>query len=87
MTLLSIYRKNLSKIQSKSLATLRQKLRKYNREEKMAAEIAKFRENPDLPDSDEEEKRAKGGRGAPPGSPPVAPGLGQGSRRALGRGR
>lgn len=52
-------RKNLSKIQSKSLATLRQKLRKYNREEKMAAEIEKFRENPDLPDSDEEEKRAK----------------------------
>ena len=28
----------------------------------MAAEVAKFRENPDLPDSDEEEKRAKGGR-------------------------
>ncbi|XP_043194449.1 eukaryotic translation initiation factor 3 subunit C-like [Amphibalanus amphitrite] len=52
-------RKNLSKVQSKSLATLRQKLRKYNREEKMAAEIAKFRENPDLPDSDEEEKRAE----------------------------
>ena len=58
------FRKNLSKIQSKSLATLRQKLRKYNREEKMAAEIAKFRENPDLPDSDEEERRAKGETGS-----------------------
>lgn len=47
-------RKNMSKNNSKSLTTLRQKLRKYNKE--FEEDIAKFRENPDQDDDDEEEK-------------------------------
>jgi hypothetical protein len=47
-------RKNLSKNNSKSLATLRQKLRKYIKEKDYDVDMAKFRENPDLPDEDEE---------------------------------
>lgn len=45
-------RKNLSKNNSKSLTALRQKLRKYIKD--FEEDMAKFRENPDLPDEDEE---------------------------------
>lgn len=47
-------RKTLSKGNSKALTSLRQKLRKYIKE--FDAEISKFRENPDLPDDDDERK-------------------------------
>ncbi|XP_043271641.1 eukaryotic translation initiation factor 3 subunit C [Venturia canescens] len=47
-------RKNMSKNNSKSLTSLRQKLRKYNKD--FEEEIAKFRENPDQDDDEEEEK-------------------------------
>ncbi|XP_032686240.1 eukaryotic translation initiation factor 3 subunit C-like [Odontomachus brunneus] len=47
-------RKNMSKNNSKSLSTLRQKLRKYNKE--FEDDIIKFRENPDQDDDEEEEK-------------------------------
>lgn len=42
----------MSKNNSKSLATLRKKLRKYIKD--YEEDMAKFRENPDLPDEDEE---------------------------------
>jgi len=45
-------RKNLSKNNSKSLASLRQKFRKYVKD--FESDLAKFRENPDLPDQDED---------------------------------
>lgn len=48
-------RKNLSKNNSKSLASMRQKLRKYIKE--FEEDTAKFRENPDLPDDEEEEEK------------------------------
>uniref|UniRef100_T1I998 Eukaryotic translation initiation factor 3 subunit C n=1 Tax=Rhodnius prolixus TaxID=13249 RepID=T1I998_RHOPR len=48
-------RKNMSKNNSKSLASLRQKLRKYNKD--FEEELAKFRENPDLGDEDEEQPK------------------------------
>lgn len=47
-------RKNMSKNNSKSLSTLRQKLRKYNKD--FEEDIVKFRENPDQDDDEEEEK-------------------------------
>lgn len=47
-------RKNLSKNNSKSLASLRQKFRKYVKD--FESDLAKFRENPDLPDQDEDQK-------------------------------
>ena len=47
-------RKNMSKNNSKSLTSLRQKLRKYNKD--FEEDIAKFRENPDQDDDEEEEK-------------------------------
>merc|ERR1711974_199229 len=47
-------RKNLSKNNSKSLGTLRQKLRKYVKD--FEADIAKFKENPDV---DEKKKKKK----------------------------
>lgn len=47
-------RKNMSKNNSKSLSTLRQKLRKYNKD--FEEDIAKFRENPDQDDDEEDEK-------------------------------
>ncbi|OAD60074.1 Eukaryotic translation initiation factor 3 subunit C [Eufriesea mexicana] len=47
-------RKNMSKYNSKSLTSLRQKLRKYNKD--FEEDIAKFRENPDQDDDEEEEK-------------------------------
>lgn len=47
-------RKAMSKGNSKALTSLRQKLRKYTKD--FEKEIAKFRENPDLPDDDEEAK-------------------------------
>ncbi|XP_045453872.1 eukaryotic translation initiation factor 3 subunit C [Melitaea cinxia] len=47
-------RKALSKGNSKALTSLRQKLRKYTKD--FEAEISKFRENPDLPDDDNERK-------------------------------
>lgn len=50
-------RKNMSKNNSKSLTSLRQKLRKYNKD--FEADIAKFRENPDQEDEEEEEKGKK----------------------------
>ena len=50
-------RKNMSKNNSKSLATLRQKLRKYNKD--FEEDIAKFRENPDQGDDEEDEKGIK----------------------------
>uniref|UniRef100_A0A1B6HN24 Eukaryotic translation initiation factor 3 subunit C n=1 Tax=Homalodisca liturata TaxID=320908 RepID=A0A1B6HN24_9HEMI len=48
-------RKNMSKNNSKSLASLRQKLRKYNKD--FEEEITKFRENPDVVDEDEDQPR------------------------------
>ncbi|KAL1109986.1 hypothetical protein AAG570_014065 [Ranatra chinensis] len=48
-------RKNMSKNNSKSLASLRQKLRKYNKE--FEEDISKFRENPDQADEDEEQPK------------------------------
>ncbi|XP_071448070.1 eukaryotic translation initiation factor 3 subunit C [Hetaerina americana] len=48
-------RKNMSKNNSKSLSSLRQKLRKYNKD--FDEDIAKFRENPDQADDDEEEEK------------------------------
>ncbi|KAK0181270.1 hypothetical protein PV327_003564 [Microctonus hyperodae] len=48
-------RKNMSKNNSKSLTSLRQKLRKYNKD--FEKEIAKFRENPVEEDDEEEEKQ------------------------------
>lgn len=47
-------RKNMSKNNSKSLSTIRQKLRKYNKD--FEEDIAKFRENPDQDDDEEDEK-------------------------------
>ncbi|XP_017794023.1 PREDICTED: eukaryotic translation initiation factor 3 subunit C isoform X2 [Habropoda laboriosa] len=47
-------RKSMSKNNSKSLTSLRQKLRKYNKD--FEEDIAKFRENPDQDDDEEEEK-------------------------------
>lgn len=41
---------------SKSLASMRQKLRKYLKD--FEDDIAKFRENPDQPDDDEEEEKS-----------------------------
>lgn len=48
----------MSKNNSKSLATLRQKLRKYIKDKDYDSDMAKFRENPDLPDEDEEKGRS-----------------------------
>lgn len=47
-------RKHLSKNNSKSLASLRQKFRKYVKD--FEGDLAKFRENPDLPDQEEDQK-------------------------------
>lgn len=48
-------RKNMSKNNSKSLTSLRQKLRKYNKD--FEEEMAKFRENPDIGDDDEDQMK------------------------------
>ncbi|KAK7873145.1 hypothetical protein R5R35_006367 [Gryllus longicercus] len=48
-------RKNMSKNSSKSLTSLRQKLRKYNKD--FEDDLAKFRENPDQGDEEEEEEK------------------------------
>lgn len=48
-------RKNMSKNNSKSLASMRQKLRKYIKD--FEDDIAKFRENPDQPDDELEEEK------------------------------
>jgi translation initiation factor 3 subunit C len=48
-------RKNMSKNNSKSLASMRQKLRKYIKD--FEEDISKFRENPDQPDDEEEEEK------------------------------
>ena len=45
----------MSKNNSKSLASLRQKLRKYNKE--FEGDITKFRENPDQADDEEDEEK------------------------------
>lgn len=50
-------KKSMSKNNSKSLATLRQKLRKYNKD--YQDEINKFKETPDLADEEEEEEEKK----------------------------
>lgn len=47
-------RKNMSKNNSKSLATLRQKLRKYNKD--FEAEIENYRKNPDDDEKDEDDE-------------------------------
>lgn len=44
----------MSKNNSKSLGSMRQKLRKYVKD--FEEDMSKFRENPDLPDEEEEEK-------------------------------
>ncbi|CAG9770690.1 unnamed protein product [Ceutorhynchus assimilis] len=49
------FRKNMNKNNSKSLASMRQKLRKYLKD--FEDDIAKFRETPDQPDDDEEEEK------------------------------
>ncbi|XP_051163189.1 eukaryotic translation initiation factor 3 subunit C isoform X1 [Leptopilina boulardi] len=48
------FRKNMSKNNSKSLTSLRQKLRKYNKD--FEEDIGKFRENPDQDDDEEDDK-------------------------------
>ncbi|KAK3913980.1 Eukaryotic translation initiation factor 3 subunit C [Frankliniella fusca] len=48
-------RKNMSKNNSKSLTSLRQKMRKYNKD--FEEEITKFRANPDQADEEEEEEK------------------------------
>lgn len=48
-------KKGLSKNNSKSLASMRQKLRKYIKE--FEHDLAKFREKPDMPDDEEEEEK------------------------------
>ena len=48
-------RKNMSKNNSKSLTSLRQKMRKYNKD--FEEEILKFRANPDQADEEEEEEK------------------------------
>lgn len=50
-------RKNLSKNNSKSLGTLRQKFRKYIKE--FESDLKKFRESPDAADDEEEEEEKK----------------------------
>lgn len=42
-------------LNSKSLASMRQKLRKYLKD--FEEDVAKFRENPDQPDDEEEEEK------------------------------
>lgn len=48
-------RKNMSKNNSKSLSSMRQKLRKYLKD--FEEDLAKFRENPDMPDDDDEDEK------------------------------
>ncbi|CAH1155507.1 unnamed protein product [Phaedon cochleariae] len=48
-------RKNMSKNNSKSLASMRQKLRKYLKD--FEDDVAKFKENPEQPDDEEEEEK------------------------------
>lgn len=48
-------RKNMSKNNSKSLASMRQKFRKYVKD--FEEDLARFRENPDQPDDEEEEEK------------------------------
>jgi len=55
-------RKNLSKINGKSLGALRQKMRKYIRETH-EEDVAKFRENPDADDDEPEEAADDAGSG------------------------
>ena len=53
-------RKAMSKVNGKSLGSLRQKMRKYLREH-LAEDVAKFQENPDAEDDeDDEEEEAEG---------------------------
>lgn len=47
-------RRNMSKNNSKSLTSLRQKLRKYNKD--FEEDIGKFRENPDQDDDEDDDK-------------------------------
>nr|CAD7589925.1 unnamed protein product [Timema genevievae] len=67
-------RKNMSKNNSKSLTSIRQKLRKYTKE--FEEDMAKFRANPDQPDEEEEEERDVEGDSEPeedkPGSEAVS---------------
>jgi translation initiation factor 3 subunit C len=49
----------MSKNNSKSLSSLRQKLRKYNKE--FEVDIAKFRENPDQAEDEEDEEKGNAG--------------------------
>merc|ERR1712130_181501 len=51
----SVGRKNMSKVNGKSLGALRQKLRKYIREN-LDDDVAKFRENPDADDEEAAEE-------------------------------
>lgn len=51
-------RKNMSKNNSKSLATLRQKLRKYSKD--YEADITRYRENPEEEDEERDEDDEKG---------------------------
>lgn len=50
-------KKNMSKINSKCLATLRQKLRKYNKD--FEEELLKYRDNPELLDDDDDDLEEK----------------------------
>ena len=54
----SVGRKSMSKVNGKSLGALRQKLRKYIREN-LEEDVSKFRENPDAEDDEEEEEVEK----------------------------
>lgn len=51
-------RKNMSKNNSKSLATLRQKLRKYNKD--FEADIINYRANPEAEDEEKDEEEEAG---------------------------
>jgi len=54
----SVGRKAMSKVNGKSLGALRQKMRKYIREN-LEEEVAKFRQNPDAEDDEEEAEEEK----------------------------
>ncbi|XP_057650867.1 eukaryotic translation initiation factor 3 subunit C [Diorhabda carinulata] len=61
-------RKNMSKNNSKSLTSMRQKLRKYLKD--FEDDLAKFRENPEQPDDEEEEEKPEAAEDSENEAPP-----------------
>ena len=50
-------RKSMSKNNAKGLSSLRQKLRKYKKEEELEEHFEKFRQNPDAADDDDDKEK------------------------------